>query len=90
MRANEVAHKVTRDQSGAHKAAIDQVIDNKANAIRVHQVPIPQQHHRAIKKVTRAILGFNSFQAPAKVLARIELLHMIGKRQRRFLGCGPR
>ena len=32
------------------------------------------------------MLGFNSFRAPAEVLAGIELLHMIGKGQRHFLG----
>ena len=43
MRANEVPEKVTMDKSGANKAAIDQIIENKEIAIVVRQGQIPQQ-----------------------------------------------
>ena len=91
MRANEVPEKVTLDKSGANKAAIDQIIENKAIAIVVRQVKylnnIVEQDHRAIKRVTRPMLGFKSFGAAAKVLAGIELMHMIRKAQMVLKGC---
>ena len=90
MRANEVPEKVTMDKSGANKAAIDQIIENKEIAIEVRQVKylnnLVEQDHRAIKRVTRPMLGFKSFRAAAKVLAGIELMHMIRKGQLHFAG----
>lgn len=91
MRANEVPEKVTMDKSGANKAAIDQLIENKEIAIVVRQVKylnnIVEQDHRAIKRVTPPMLGFKSFRAAAKVLAGIELMHMIRKGQMVLKGC---
>ena len=91
MRANEVPEKVTMDKSGANKAAIDQIIENKEVAIVVRQLKylnnIVEQDHRAIKRVTRPMLGFKSFRAAAKVLAGIELMHMIRKGQMVLKGC---
>ena len=90
MRTNEVPEKVTMDKSGANKEAIDQIIENKEIAIEVRQVKylnnIVEQDHRAIKRVTRPMLGFKSFRAAAKVLAGIELMHMIRKGQLHFAG----
>ena len=37
--------------------------------------------HRAVKRVTRPMLGFKSFDAAQATLAGIELMHMIKKRQ---------
>jgi transposase-like protein len=42
---------------------------------------VVEQDHRAVKRVTRAILGFKSFDAAQATLAGIELMHMIKKRQ---------
>ncbi|MEO6319531.1 MAG: DDE-type integrase/transposase/recombinase, partial [Polaromonas sp.] len=76
---------------GANKAAIDQIIENKEIAMVVRQVKylnnIVEQDHRAIKRVTRPMLGFKSFRAAAKVLAGIELMHMIRKGQMAMPGC---
>jgi putative transposase len=91
MRANEVPEKVTMDKSGANKAAIDQIIENKEISIVVRQVKylnnIVEQDHRAIKRITRPMLGFKSFRVAAKVLAGIELMHMIRKEQMAMPGC---
>ena len=91
MRANEVPEKVSLDKSGANKAAIDQIIENKEIAIVVRQVKylnnIVEQDHRAIKRVTRPMLGFKSFRAAAKVLSGIELMHMFRKGQMVLKGC---
>ena len=40
-----------------------------------------EQDHRAVKRVTRPMLGFKSFDAAQGTLAGIELMHMIKKRQ---------
>ena len=40
-----------------------------------------EQDHRAIKRLTRPMLGFNSFWAARRTLAGIELVHMIRKEQ---------
>jgi len=42
---------------------------------------IVEQDHRAVKRVTRPMLGFKSFQSAKNVLAGIELMHMIRKGQ---------
>lgn len=42
---------------------------------------IVEQDHRAIKRLTRPMLGFKSFRSASNVLAGIELIHMIRKGQ---------
>jgi len=48
---------------------------------------IVEQDHRAIKRVTKPMLNFKSFQAAKSVLAGIELMHMIRKGQLMMEGC---
>ena len=90
VRTNDVAEKVTTDKSGANTEAIDQIIENKAISMVVHQVKylntIVEQNHRTIKRVTRAILGIKSFRTAAKVLAGIERMYMIREGQLYFSG----
>ena len=85
MRDNDLPEKVTMDQSGANKAAIDQIIKNKEVTVIVRQVKylnnIVEQDHRAVKRVTRPMLGFKSFRSARNILAGIELMHMIRKGQ---------
>ena len=40
-----------------------------------------EQDHRAVKRVTRPMLGFKSFAAAQGTLVGIELMHMMKKRQ---------
>ena len=40
-----------------------------------------EQDHRAIKRRTRPMLGFKDFHCAAKIIAGIELMHMIRKGQ---------
>jgi putative transposase len=42
---------------------------------------IVEQDHRGVKRVTRPMLGFKSFDAAQDTLVGIELMHMIKKRQ---------
>jgi putative transposase len=85
---NGAPNKVAMDKSGANKAAIDEINGVRAVPIIVRQVKylnnIVEQDHRAIKRLTRPMLGFKSFRAGANVLAGIELMHMIRKDQFAF------
>ena len=42
---------------------------------------IVEQDHRAVKRITRPMLGFTSFEAAHCTLAGVELMHMIQKGQ---------
>ena len=42
---------------------------------------IGEQDHRAVKRVTRPMLGFKSFEAGQATLVGIEIMHMLKKRQ---------
>ena len=83
MDGNGLPEKIVMNKSGANKSVIDQIIDNQDAAIVVRQVKylnnIVEQDHRAIKRQTRPMPGFNSFHAAKRILADIELMHMIKK-----------
>lgn len=85
MQANGVPEKVTMDKSGANKAAIDEINANREKPMVVRQVKylnnIVEQDHRAVKRITKSMLGFKSFQSAKNILAGIELMHMIRKGQ---------
>ena len=46
-----------------------------------NRVLLPDQDHRAIKRVTRPMLGFKVFRCARIILEGIELMHMIKKGQ---------
>ena len=48
-----------------------------------------EQDHRSIKKLTRPMRGFKSFQSASATLDGIELAHMIRKRQFSTNGQSP-
>jgi putative transposase len=85
MRHNDVPEKVTMDKSAANKAAIDAINDEREVPIEVRQVKylnnIVEQDHRSVKRVTKPMLNFKSFDSARSVLAGIELMHMIRKGQ---------
>lgn len=85
MRDNDVPEKVTMDKSGTNKAAIDELNASREIPIVVRQVKylnnIVEQDHRAIKRVTRPMLNFQSFRSARNTPAGIELMHMIRKGQ---------
>jgi hypothetical protein len=47
---------------------------------------IVEQDHRAVKRLTRPMLGFKSFWSAAVTIAGIEIMHMIRKGQFRSTG----
>jgi len=79
------------DKSGANKAAMDKINESLPSPVLVRQVKylnnIVEQDHRAVKRVTRPMLGFKSFNAAKCVLAGTELMHMIRKGQFAMKGC---
>ena len=85
MQAHDIPEKVTMDKSGANKATIDEINACREIAIVVRQVKylnnVVEQDHRAVKRVTKPMLNFKSFRCSKNVLAGIELMHMIRKRQ---------
>ncbi len=89
---NTVPDKVTMDKSGANQAALVQLNKERDIPITIRQVKylnnIVEQDHRAIKRITRPMLGFKSFRAARAILAGIELMHMIRKGQFMLKGVG--
>jgi putative transposase len=85
IRRHGVPKKITIDGSEANAAAIKRYNEAHGTAIEIRQVKylnnIIEQDHRAIKRVTRPMLGFKSFDAAQSTLVGIELMHMLKKRQ---------
>jgi putative transposase len=77
--------KITIDKSGANTAAIESYNAAHETGIEIRQVKylnnIVEQDDRAIKRMTRPMLGFKSFWSAVITLAGIELMHMIRKGQ---------
>jgi putative transposase len=85
IRRHGVPEKITIDGSEANEAAIKRYNEAHGTAIEIRQVKylnnMVEQDHRAIKRVTRPMLGFKSFEASQAALAGIELMHMLKKGQ---------
>ncbi len=85
IRRHDVPEKITIDGTEANEAAIKRDNEEYGTHIIIRQVKylnnVVEQDHRAVKRATRAILGFKSFDAAQATLAGIELMHMIKKRQ---------
>jgi transposase-like protein len=69
----------------AHEAAIKSYNEEHGTAIEIRKVKylnnIVEQDHRAVKRMTRPMLGFKAFDAAQATLTGIELMHMIKKKQ---------
>jgi putative transposase len=85
IRRHSVPETITIDGSEANAAAIRGYNEAHGTAIIIRQVKylnnVVEQDHRAIKRVTRPMLGFKSFKAAQYTLAGIELMHMAKKGQ---------
>jgi len=85
MRQNGDPEKVTMDKSGANKTAMDDLNTDREVPITVRQIKylnnMAEQDHRAVKRITKPMMGFKSFRAAGHVVAGIELMHMIRKGQ---------
>src|SRR5450756_1889863 len=80
-----VPETITIDKSGANTAAIESVKADACVDILMRQNKylnnIVEQDHRAIKRITRPMLGFKSFWSARIIIAGIETMHMIRKGQ---------
>ena len=85
IRRNGLPETITIDGSDANEAAIKSYNAEHGTSIAIRQVKylnnVVEQDHRAVKRVTRPMLGFKSFEAAQGTLVGIELMHMIKKRQ---------
>jgi putative transposase len=70
-----------------NEAAIKRYNEEHGTAIEIRQIKylnnLVEQDHRAVKRITRPMLGFKSFAAAQNTLVGIELMHMLKKRQMR-------
>ncbi len=77
--------KITIDKSGSNTAAIVSIQADSGLTIEMRQSKylnnIVEQDHRAIKRITRAMLGFKSLRCARILIAGIEVMHMIRKGQ---------
>jgi putative transposase len=73
------------DKSGANTAAITRMQDDSGLPVEMRQSKylnnIVEQDHRAIKRVVRPMLGFESFRCARILIAGIETMQMIRKGQ---------
>ncbi len=85
IRRHGVPEKITIDGSEANAAAIRGYNEAHGTAIIIRQVKylnnVVEQDHRCVKRVTRPMLGFKSFDAAQHTLAGVELMHMLKKGQ---------
>jgi putative transposase len=85
IRRHGVPAIFTIDGSEANEAAIKRYNEIHGTHIIIRQVKywnnLVAQDHRAVKRVTRPMLGFKAFEAAQATLAGIELMHMLKKRQ---------
>jgi transposase-like protein len=82
---NGVPETVTIDKSGSNLAALHAVNAERETPITIRQVKylnnVVEQDHRAIKRITRPMLGFKDFRCARIILSGIEVMHMIRKGQ---------
>ena len=85
IRRHGVPEKITIDGSAANEAAIKSYNEEHGTTIVIRKIKylnnIVEQDHRGVKRITRPMLGFKSFEAAECTLAGVELMHMIKKRQ---------
>jgi putative transposase len=85
IRRHGVPEKITIDGSAANEAAIKRYNEEYGTAIEIRQIKylnnMVEQDHRGVKRITRSMLGFKSFDAAQSTLVGIELMHMLRKRQ---------
>ncbi len=82
---NGVPETVTIDKSGANLAGLNAINADREVPIKIRQSKylnnVVEQDHRAIKRIVRPMLGFQSFRCARIILGGIELMHMIAKGQ---------
>src|SRR5262247_1667728 len=81
IRSQGLPEKITIDQSGSNTAAIKHYNTTHKTAIVIRHSKylnnLVEQDHRAVKRLTRPMLGFKSFWAARCTIAGIEVMHAI-------------
>ena len=85
MGLHGVPEKITIDKSGANTAAVKSSQADSGLHIEMRQSKylnnLIEQDHRAVKRITRPMLGFKTLRCARILLAGIEVMHMIRKGQ---------
>jgi putative transposase len=85
IRSQQLPEKITIDQSGANMAAINYYNRTHKTVIVIRHSKylnnLVEQDHRAVKRLTRPMLGFKSFWAARCTIAGMEVLHASRKGQ---------
>src|SRR6476660_3694219 len=85
IRTQGLPEKITIDKSGANTAAIRHYNQMHKTAIVIRHCKylnnIVEQDHRAVKRITRPMLGFKSFWAARCTIAGMEVMHAVRKGQ---------
>lgn len=94
IRIQGLPEKITIDKSGSNTAAIQHYNKTHQTAIVIRHSKylnnIVEQDHRAVKRLTRPMLGFKSFWAARCTIAGIEVMHAIRKGQLNTTQTGAR
>jgi len=71
---NGLPEKITIDKSGANKVAIEEYNKENETIIEIRQIKylnnIVEQDHRGIKRITKPMMGFKSFDSGGRSLRR--------------------
>ncbi len=82
---HDVPERITIDKSASNTAAIVSIQADGGVSIEMRQSKylnnLVEQDHRAIKRITRPMLGFKTFRCARILIAGIEVMHMIRKGQ---------
>jgi transposase-like protein len=93
IRIQGLPEKIIIDKSGANTAAITHYNKTHKVAIVIRHSKylnnIVEQDHRAVKRLTRPMLGFKSSWAACCTIAGMEVMHAIRKGQLTSTGNGP-
>jgi len=85
LRQNRTPETIHIDKSGANAAAIVSYNAEHGTTITIRKNTylhnIVKQDHRGVKRITRPMMGFQSFDAAQATLTGIELMRMIKKEQ---------
>jgi putative transposase len=83
IRTQGLPEKITIDRSGANTAAITHYNQTHKTAIVIRHCKylnnVVEQDHRAVKRLTRPMLGFKSFWAARCTIAGMEVIHALRK-----------
>jgi transposase-like protein len=90
VKRNGAPEKITIDKSGANRAAAESYNETAEKPAKIRDVKylnnIVEQDHRGIKRITKPMMGFKSFNSAQKTLKGIELARMIKKGQMKDAG----